>query len=183
MDGIEAAVETLNTNIRLSVAADGEEPTEEATRMTLIQMLPMEISVYISMHESNVEYRAFAALKRFVYKYLRTLRSLKRAGPRAAHLLDDGPPPLEVEEADPEEQQLMERLLAMDDIDEQVEILAFMKQSGFRPPTRGQEGPGRFVPRAGAPARTGPAALWRAAAAEQDRQYMHLLQPQRAHAQ
>ena len=52
----------------------------------------------------------------------------------------------------------MERLLATDDVDEQVEILAFMKQSGFRPPTRGQGGPRRFVPRAGAPARTGPAA-------------------------
>ena len=52
----------------------------------------------------------------------------------------------------------MERLLASEDVDEQVEILAFMKQSGFRPPTRGQGGPRRFVPRAGAPARTGPAA-------------------------
>ena len=52
----------------------------------------------------------------------------------------------------------MARLLATDDVEEQVEILAFMKQSGFRPPTRGQGGPRRFVPRAGAPARTGPAA-------------------------
>ena len=55
MDGIEAAVETWNTNIRWLVAADGEEPTEEAKRITLISMLPMEISAYISMHESNAE--------------------------------------------------------------------------------------------------------------------------------
>ena len=158
MDGIEAAVETWNTNIRLFVAADGEQPTEEAKRITLIHMLPMEVSAYISMHESNIEYKTFDALKRFIYKYVRTLRGLKRAGPRAAHLLDEGPPPLEVEEPDRDEEELMARLLATDDVEEQVEILAFMKQSGFRPPTRGQGGPRRFVPRAGAPARTGPAA-------------------------
>ena len=79
--------------------------------------------------------------------------------PRAAHLLDDdGPPPLEIEEADPDEDELLARLLASEGAEEQVEIFAFMKQSGFRPPARGQGGPRRFVPRAGAPARTGPAA-------------------------
>ena len=158
MDGIEAAVKAWNTNIRLFVAADGEEPTESAKRMTMIHMLPIEISAYISMHESNAEYRTFDALKRFVYKYVRTLRSLKRAGPRAAHLLDDGPPPFETEEADPEEDELFARLLASEDAEEQVEILAFMKQSGVRPSTRGQGGPRRFAPRAGGPARTGPVA-------------------------
>ena len=111
------------------------------------------------MHETREEYRTFDALKRFVYKYVRTLRSLKRARPRAAHMPDDAlPPSLEVEEPDQDEEELMARLLATDDVEEQVEILAFMKQSGFRPPTRGQGGPRRFVPRAGAPARTGPAA-------------------------
>ena len=105
------------------------------------------------------QYATFASLKRFVFKYGRTLRSLKRTGPRAAHLLDDAPPPpLEVEEQEPDEEELMARLLATDDVEEPVEILAFTKQSGFRPPTRGQGGPRRFVPRPGAPARTGPAA-------------------------
>ncbi len=161
MDGIAAAVQAWNTNIRLFVAADGEAPTESAKRMTLIHMLPIDVSAYISMHEAREEFRSFDALKRFVYKYVRTLRSLKRTGPRAAHLLDDAPPPLEVEEEDEDEEALMQRLLATDDVEEQVEILAFMKQSGFRPPTRGQGGPRRFVPRTGdrgAPARTGPAA-------------------------
>jgi hypothetical protein len=36
MDNIETAVENWNTNIRLFVAADGEEPSDEAKRMTLI---------------------------------------------------------------------------------------------------------------------------------------------------
>ena len=38
MDKIESAVEEWDTNIRLFVAANGEAPTEEAKRTTLIQM-------------------------------------------------------------------------------------------------------------------------------------------------
>jgi hypothetical protein len=91
------------------------------------------------MHEAREEFRSFDALKRFVYKYVRTLRSLKRTGPRAAHLLDDAPPPLEVEEPDQDEEALMERLLATEDHEEQVEILAFVRQSGFLPPSLARE--------------------------------------------
>ena len=75
-------------------------------RMTLIQMLPMEIATYISMHEALPEYKSFESLKRLVFKYIRTLRNLKRTGP----------PPLEVEDQEPEKEELMVRLLALDDI-------------------------------------------------------------------
>ena len=109
------------------------------------------------MHEGMPAYSALAALKRLFFKYIRTLRNLKRVGPRAAQLFDDAPPPLETEEPEPDEQELMDRLLATDDVEEQAEILAFMRQSGFRPSTRGQGGPRRFAPRAGPPG-TGPAA-------------------------
>ena len=44
MDKIESAVEDWDTNIRLVAAANGEPPSEEATRMTLIQMIPIDIS-------------------------------------------------------------------------------------------------------------------------------------------
>ena len=67
MGNIEAAVEVWNTNIRLFVAADGEEPTDDAKRMTLIQMFPMDISVYGSLHNGMKQYGTFAALKRFVF--------------------------------------------------------------------------------------------------------------------
>ena len=91
------------------VAAHGDAPTGDMKRMTLIQMLPMEIAAYISMHEALPEYKAFGSLKRFVFKYIRTLRNL-RTGPRAAHLLEEQRPPLEVEEQEPEEEELMARL-------------------------------------------------------------------------
>ena len=92
MEKVETAAEEWDTNIRLFVAADGEAPTEEAKRMTLILMLPLDISAYISMHEGMEAYKTFPALKRFVFKYIRTLRNLKRVGARAAHLLDDNAP-------------------------------------------------------------------------------------------
>ena len=111
------------------------------------------------MHEGMEAYKTIPVLKRFVFKYIRALRNLKRVVPRAAHLLDDvPPPPLEVEEPELDEQEFMERLLARDDTEEQIEILAFMRLSGFRPPTRGQGGPRRFAPRNGAHPRSGPAA-------------------------
>ena len=96
------------------------------------------------MHEGLPDYKSLIALKRFVFKYVRTLRNLMRAGPRAAHLLDEQPPPLDVEEQEPEEQELMARLVATDDVEEQIGILAVMRQSGLRPPTRGQGGPPRY---------------------------------------
>ena len=41
MDNIESAVKEWETNLRRFVAANGGAPTEEAKRMTLIQMLPI----------------------------------------------------------------------------------------------------------------------------------------------
>ena len=87
--------------------------------MTLIQMLPMEISAYMSMYEGLPDYRTFPDLKRFIFKYVRTLRNLKRTGPRAVHHLlekEDGPPPLETEEPEFDEEELMARLLASEDV-------------------------------------------------------------------
>ena len=138
------------------VAADGTAPTDEAKRMTLVQMFSMETAAYVSMHESLPELQSFTTLKRIVFKYIRTLRNLKRTAPRAAHLLDEAPEP-EVEDQEPDEEELMARLLASDDVDEQMEILAGMRQGGFRPPARGEGGQRKFAPRAGPP-RTGPAA-------------------------
>ena len=111
------------------------------------------------MHEGMEAHKTFRALMVFVVKYIRSLRSLKRVGPRAAHLLGDNapPPPLETEGPDFDEQELMDRLLTTEDAEEQVEVLAIMRQSGFRPPTRAPGGPRRFVPRSG-PARIGRAA-------------------------
>ena len=91
IEKIEHAVEEWDTNIRLFVAADGDAPTGDMKRMTLIQMLPVEIATYISMHEALPEYETVDSIKRFVFKHVQTLRSLKRL-PRAAHLLEEQPP-------------------------------------------------------------------------------------------
>ena len=67
MDKVETAVGEWDTNIRLFVVANGEAPTEEAKRMALIEMLPLDISAYISMHEGMEAYRTIPGLKRFVF--------------------------------------------------------------------------------------------------------------------
>ena len=113
------------------------------------------------MHEQLPDYKSSVALKRFVIKYVRTLHNLRRTGRRAAHQLDEQPPPLEVEEQEPEEEEVMARLSAVDDVKEQIEILAVVRQSGFRPSTRGQGGQRRLAPRNGPPApRSGAAACF-----------------------
>ena len=46
------------------------------------------------MLEGLPDYKTFPALKRIIFKHVRTLRKLKRTGPCSAHLLlekEDGP--------------------------------------------------------------------------------------------
>ena len=60
IDKIESAIEEWDTNIRLFVAADGMAPTDVTKRMTLIQILPMDIAAYVSLHESLPDLRTFS---------------------------------------------------------------------------------------------------------------------------
>ena len=55
MDKIEEAIQIWDTNLRLFKAAGGEVPTDETKRITLINMLPHDVSVYISMHQELPE--------------------------------------------------------------------------------------------------------------------------------
>ena len=50
LDGISAAFEDWDTNIRLFKAAQGSEPADETKRLTLLQMLPQDVSAYVAMH-------------------------------------------------------------------------------------------------------------------------------------
>ena len=42
------------------------------------------------------------------------------------------------QDMDPEHQELLGRLLFIDNVESQIEILAIMNRRGFRPPTHGQ---------------------------------------------
>ena len=50
MDGVSGALEEWDTSLRFFRAADGQEPGEEQKRLTLLTMLPAEVSAYVSMH-------------------------------------------------------------------------------------------------------------------------------------
>ena len=81
---------------------------------------------------------------------------------RTAHMVDDvptlSPPTSQASDSGADEEdehaRLLRQLLDTEDVKEQVEMLAFMKEKGFRPPGRGQGGPrrgpaGKLMPRTG----------------------------------
>ena len=152
MDGVEDAVRDWNTNIRLFKKAGGTEPLDQAKRITLIRMLPIDIGAYVTMHWELPAYSTYDSLLKFVNKYIKVLRNLKgmskSPAARAAHIVEDAESPgAEAEDPyDPEHVELLDRLMATDDPAEQVEILAVMKTRGFRTPTRRQGGPRRSGP-------------------------------------
>ena len=124
MDGVEQAVFDWDTNIRLFKKAGGIEPSDYHKRITFIRMLPVEVGVYVSMHWELQEYNTYIKLKAFVFKYIKTLRNLRRPVAKAAHLVeaaDDRQPPPEQEELlDEEHEELLQRLATADDTEEKI---------------------------------------------------------------
>ena len=140
MEGVDDAIRDWNTSIRLFKKAGGVEPPESQKRITLIRMLPMDIGAYVTMHWELPEYKTFDALLKFVNKYIKVLRNLRKSPTKPAHMIevDDEVPGSVGGDMDPEQAELIERLLATDDVEEQVEILAVVQKRGFRAPTRRQ---------------------------------------------
>ena len=141
--------------------------------LSLIQMLPLDIASYITMHAMDLPaYATYESLKRFVMKYVRTLKTLHRGSQRPAHLLEEAPSQSGASEHggsaeyDHEEDELLSRLDATDDPGEKIEILAVMKTRGFRAPTRGLGGPRQ--PPTTAPATGGPTARYMPPRGRQD---------------
>ena len=62
LDGISAAIEDWDTNIRLFKAAQGSEAVDETKRLTLLQMLPQDVSAYVAMHIELTELTTFAGI-------------------------------------------------------------------------------------------------------------------------
>ena len=50
LDAVDGAITDWDTNIRLFVKACGTPPADSVRRISLIQMLPMDVSAYITMH-------------------------------------------------------------------------------------------------------------------------------------
>ena len=116
-------------------------------------MLPVDIATYITMHMELPEYNTYEKLYKFILKYVKVIRNLKRAGHRPAHLVAEANPEqmpgLITEPVHEEMHALMDRLLAAQDdgdVDEQIEVLAVMKRRNFQPPTRGQGGQRQRAP-------------------------------------
>ena len=89
MDGVPGALEEWDTSLRLLRAADGQEPPDEQKRLTLLTMLPAEVSAYVAMHLELPDLASFTGLKRFMLKYVKVLQNLRRKAPSLpAHLVE-----------------------------------------------------------------------------------------------
>ena len=154
LDKIETAISEWDTNCRLFAEADGPPQDEQSRRISLVGILPQEINAYITMHWELPEYKTYNNLKKFILKYVKVLKSIKVATARPVHAVGhatseqqeiayvEPPQAMEMSEEDKVEMdRLHQQLMASDDPAEQVEILAVMKNRGFRQPGRGQGGP------------------------------------------
>ena len=144
LERVEQALADWDTNTRLFLEADGPVQDEQSRRISL----PSEFQAHITMHWEQPEYNSFMALKKYVLKYVKNLKSIK-ATLKPVHAVTQ-PPGLEVpappeaamtEEDEAECERLMDRLIATEDPAERAEICAVMRTRGFRAPTRGQGGP------------------------------------------
>ena len=126
MEKVEDAVRDWRTTLRLFKKAGGDEPSDYHKRVTLIRMLPMEISTHVTLHWELPDYNSYEKLEKYVFHYIKTITNLKKTSTsiRAAHLVanpalavevPDSPPPLPDLDpallADPEYQQLLDDLL------------------------------------------------------------------------
>ena len=93
MDKVEEAITDWDTNIRLFMKAGGNKLDDSTRRLALTEMLPIDIASYITMHLELPEYATYESLKRFVLKYVKVQRNLRRAGHKPAHILDEARAP------------------------------------------------------------------------------------------
>ena len=158
LDGITTALEDWDTNLRLFREAGGSEPNDESKRLTLVQLLPPDVSAYVAMHMELPELSNYTGMKRFAQKYVKILQNLKRrSGKLPAHVIEKhGSPGEDRDEEDegaaPGEPSEELDLTCLEGLDaqQQIEILAVMKKQGFRAPTRRQGGSRGTAARTGA---------------------------------
>ena len=147
IDRVEQAIVDWKTTCRLYAEADGPPQDEEARRIALVGMLPQDMYMHITMLWELPQYKSYVELEKYILKYCKTLKNNKHTA-RPVHAVDEqpaaaAPPPPEPdwsEEDLVEHERLMSELMSTSDEDRQLEILAVMRNRGFRPPTRGQGG-------------------------------------------
>ena len=65
-------------------AAGGQPPPDHQRRLTLVQMLPIDISAYATMHMDVPAHSSYDILKKSMIKYIRIMKNLKSRSSRTA---------------------------------------------------------------------------------------------------
>ena len=83
---LDAALFEWETSKHMFVEADGVLPAPDLEGLALVDMLPAEINIYVTMHMDLPEYDTLQKLRRLVLKYTQVLLSQKRKS-TGLHLL------------------------------------------------------------------------------------------------
>ena len=154
----DEALRNWNTNLRLFAQAGGQKLSGEAQKLAFTKLLPHDVAAHVTLHMDLPQYRTYEALKIFTDKYVKVMTSLdrqrrgQRAAPQAVRLVDnldsqgeeDG---YAIDGLYEDEEGFSYPELDNLDVDQRVEVLAFMRARGFTP--AGRNAGGRFVKRPG----------------------------------
>ena len=126
--------------------------------MSFISLLLPDVSAYVSMYMELPEYYTFAKLKAFAVKYVKVMLAVSAHWKKSTYLVEH-------RQAEPEEgEQYEDELEDYEgvenlEVDQRIEVLAFMRARGFQPSGRaatrrfqwapGGRGQASAVPRAG----------------------------------
>jgi hypothetical protein len=157
IDHYDDAVREWTTNLTLFKEAGGQPPTGDAQRLAFTKLLPHDVAAHVTLHMNLPQYRDFHELRKFTDNYVKVMTSLyrQRKGVKSSapvrlveafngQMEEDG---WAIEGEEQEEEDFVYPALDGLDVEQRVEVLAFMKARGFTPAGRGAGG--RFQQRPG----------------------------------
>ena len=139
IDHYDDAVRDWTTNLRLFKEAGGEPPTGDAQRLAFTKLLPHDVAAHVTLHMNLPQYRDFHELRKFTDNYVKVMTSLdrQRKGVKSSapvrlveafngQMEEDG---WAIDGEEPEEEDFVYPALDGLDVEQRVEVLAFMKAS------------------------------------------------------
>ena len=126
LEDITVAVERWESNIRLFKESGGVEPDDEAKRLIVVEIIPPEMSVHVTMQMHL--HTTYPALRLHIRNYVRVVMHQRQvSGNKGLHLIDQHEPAAAPEQGGEEE---------MSEEDYAPDILAFMKTNNIPVPNR-----------------------------------------------
>ena len=144
------ALRDWTSNLRMLKEAGGQRPVADAEKLAFTKLLPADVAARVTLHMDLPQYRDLEELRKFTDKYVKVMTSLdrQRKGVRSTASVriveayngqgeDDG---YAIDGAKGDDEKLIYPDLEGLDVDQRIEVLAFMRAKGCTPAGRGAEG-------------------------------------------